>query len=295
MASDPLVTCVIPTVDRPSLLRRALDSVIKQTYENIEVIIVASPPHESTRQVIKEYEPKNKRLKSLYTDKTGMNVARNMGIHEASGEVVAFLDDDDVWKTKKIKKQIPYLSSYSIVSSRSLTVTEKGTYEEGFNIVEDINLNEMFYWIAALVPSGTVFRTVELKAVGGFDENIRFGEIWDLALKIMGRYDSCYIIDQNLFYFDRKHGQERFSESEGHENLEQILKVFHRHKDKMQPQYARKTWVKLKYAHHREIDNISRYYHLFSGLLRDYELVILNDSHIPNTRKHSSSIPDSFC
>lgn len=294
MASDPLVTCVIPTVDRPFLLRRALHSVSEQTYDNIEIIVVASPPHESTRQVLKKYNAGNKHMVPIYTDKMGMNVARNIGIREASGDLIALLDDDDIWKSKKIQKQIPYMETYSIVSCRNLAVTEKGTYESGYNIVKELDINKVFYWVSVLVPSGTVFRTSELNEIGGFDESIRFGELWDVALKIMERYDSCYILDQILSFYDRKHGQERFSDTENHENLDHISKVYHRHKDNVQPKYARKTLVKLKYAHYREIDYIRKYMYLFSGLLRDFELVILKGDHRPKTRSHSYSVPDQF-
>lgn len=299
MDSPPLISCVIPTRDRPSLLRRALESVLNQTYDKIEVIIVVSPPHEPIRRVLQEYETENQRLRPFYIQdepdsKVGANVARNRGIREASGEYVAFLDDDDVWKPEKLQKQLPYLNSYSIVSCLLTLVTEDETVDIRSKVpdraVNKIDINTAFYYFSMLVPSCVVFRTTELQAVGGFDEDIRWGEMWDVSLKIMDRYGSCYILDQHLIFHDRKHDQKRMSEHEGTENLDQAFKVYHRHKDKVQSRTARKTWVRLKYGYYREMQDNSRYKHLCSGLRRDYELVFLRRALKNNVQKIRSTL-----
>lgn len=285
MDATPLVTCVIPTRDRPSLLRRALDSVLNQTYDNIEVIVVASPPHEPIRRVLEEYETENQRLKPFYISdepdaKVGANVARNVGIREASGEYIAFLDDDDVWKPAKIQKQIPYLKyldSFSIVSCSLTWVAKGGTFdiEPPDAAVNEMDIDTAFYYYSVLVPSCVVLKTTELRAVGGFDEAIRWGEMWDVSLKIMDRFDSCYMLDQHLIMHDRKHNHERMSEHEGTENLDQASEVYHRHKDKVQSRTARKTGVRIEYGYYQEMQDVSRYKHLFSGFRRDYELLFL--------------------
>lgn len=290
MRSDTLVTCVIPTVDRPDLLRRAINSVDKQSYENIEIIVVASPPHESTRTVLEGYESLDRQLKPIFTKETGMNVARNIGIENASGEYLALLDDDDVWRPHKIQKQLPYLKKYSIVSCLLISATKNNMYEVKPPVVREMDINDVFYLLSVLDPAGTVYRTGELKKVGGFDEDIRFGEVWDVALKIMDRYDSCYLLDEALLVYDRKHDQERFSNHPNHENLKHISEVFHRHKNKVRQEVVRKTWVKIKYASYREMDDARRYVHFLSGLVRDYELEILKDRYRNYTRTRRPSI-----
>lgn len=275
MTTNPLVSCVIPTIDRPSLLCRALDSVYDQTYSNIEIIVVVSPPHDPTRDMLKTYENHNESLKPIYTDKTGISVARNIGIREATGDYVALLDDDDVWTTKKIQMQVPYMEKYSIVSCLLLKVTKNGTYKIIPPFIHDIDVNDLFFTIGIIDPASTIFRTREIKEVGGFDEGIRFDAIRDVALKIVDRYDSCYLLDLPLLLYDRKHDQKRYSEHKDNENLHQISKIYHRHKDKVKSEIARKTWVKIKYAHYREMEGFRRYKHLLSGLLSDYELVIM--------------------
>lgn len=278
MNSKPLVTCVIPTRDRPNLLRRALDSALKQTYDRIEVIIVVSPPHQPIRQLLKDYNIKDQNINLFYIcDKSGANFARNKGIHEASGEYIAFLDDDDVWKPGKIQKQIPYLNHYSIVSCLPTIVKEDETYDidPSSVVVEKMDINSAFYHYSTLFPSGLIFRTSELEAINGFDEDLRWGEVWDISLKIIVRYDPCYVLNKHLVLFDRKHSQERLSESDGNENLKQASEVYHRHKNCVKSRTARKTLVKLKYSYFREVEGVMRYLYLFSGLRRDYELILL--------------------
>lgn len=288
MNSESLVTCIIPTCDRPSLLRRALDSVLGQTYEKIEVIVVVSPPHAPIRRLLNEYKTENTRLRPFYIDEEpGAEVARNLGIREASGDYIAFLDDDDVWKPEKIEKQIPLVSTYSIVSCLLTVMTEDGTkdIEPTDGVVKEMNIERAFYYHSILVPSCLMFRTSELRAVGGYDENIRWGGTWDLSLKIMNRYDACYILDNHLILFDREHDQERYSTHEENENLEQASEVYHRHKDKVEKQTARRTWVKIKYAYYREIQNINRYKHLLLALTRDYELTFIRNGIKDNIRE----------
>jgi glycosyltransferase involved in cell wall biosynthesis len=278
MKGEPLVTCVIPTRNRPSLLRRALDSVLEQTYEQIEVIIMVSPPHEPIRRLFKDYEGEDHSLRPIYIqDESGANVARNKGLREAAGEYIAFLDDDDIWKPEKISEQVPYCDEYSIVACLPTVLTEDGIHD--FELHEKagkkIDIDTVFSEYSILLPSSLVFRASELRAVGGFDEDLRWGEVWDVAVKILDRYDDCYILDQPLLIFDRKHNKERLSESGGNENLKQASEVYHRHKDKVKPYIARKVGVDIKYAYYQEIEDITRYKYLISGLRKDYELKFL--------------------
>lgn len=102
-----MVSVVIPTHNRESLICRAVDSALSQTYGNIEVIVVSDGSEDGTDKLMQEYEKKypNFRYISYHPGKGG-NVARNTGIKNSKGEFVAFLDDDDEWHKDKIEKQI---------------------------------------------------------------------------------------------------------------------------------------------------------------------------------------------
>lgn len=112
---NPLVTCVIPSYKRSDMINRAIDSVLAQTYPNIEILIVddnEKSDQYSTRlkQVVDNYGNPNVKLLTQPRHINGA-AARNYGIKHAQGDYIAFLDDDDEWRPTKIEKQIRYLQN----------------------------------------------------------------------------------------------------------------------------------------------------------------------------------------
>src|ERR1700750_1510306 len=104
-SSQPLVTVVIPTYNRLTLVQQAIASVIAQTYSNWELIIVDDGSDDGTREdIISMNDP---RIKLLTKPHVG-NIAflRNAGVDEGSGEWLAFLDSDDLWLPRKLETQL---------------------------------------------------------------------------------------------------------------------------------------------------------------------------------------------
>lgn len=105
-----LVSVVIPTRNRAELLERAIKSVLLQTYNNWEIIIVDDNSTDDTKLVVEKFNDDKIRYITLI-GKTGGAAARNVGINNANGEYVAFLDDDDEWLPEKLKKQFDLFSA----------------------------------------------------------------------------------------------------------------------------------------------------------------------------------------
>ncbi|WP_192983312.1 glycosyltransferase family 2 protein [Marinilactibacillus psychrotolerans] len=103
-----LVSVVIPTHERPEFLKRAVNSVIKQDYDNIEIIIVIDGMSAVTKEVVNDLNIQSNR--KIIVEETGEKVggseARNIGVNLSSGDYIALLDDDDEWLEKKISLQI---------------------------------------------------------------------------------------------------------------------------------------------------------------------------------------------
>ena len=101
----PKVSVIIPTYNRAPLLQRAMKSVLAQTYENIELIIVDNASSDNTSEIIKDF--KDERIKYLrHSTNKGGSAARNTGIRSAEGEFISLLDDDDELFPEKIERQI---------------------------------------------------------------------------------------------------------------------------------------------------------------------------------------------
>lgn len=106
-----LVSVIVPTYKRKETLESALESIMKQTYENLEIIVVddngaGSVEQKSVEAIMEQYK-ENSRIKYVKNERNmGGAVARNIGIQEAKGEYLAFLDDDDTYYPEKIEKQL---------------------------------------------------------------------------------------------------------------------------------------------------------------------------------------------
>ena len=99
---QPLVSIVICTYDRAEYLQKCLDSMLNQTYGNFEVIIVNGPSTDNTASILKNYPFKTvQQIK-----KSGLSAARNLGIKEAKGDIIAFIDDDGVADKNWIKNLV---------------------------------------------------------------------------------------------------------------------------------------------------------------------------------------------
>ena len=109
MQNKPLVSVIIPTHNRASLVCDAVKSVLAQTYNNIEIIVVDDGSTDDTRSVVTALSGN---IKYILQEKQGPGVARNRGIDEASGDWIAFLDSDDLWLPDKLSLQFKVLETF---------------------------------------------------------------------------------------------------------------------------------------------------------------------------------------
>ena len=119
---EELVSVIIPTYKRYDVLSRAIDSALNQTYNNIEIIVIDDNKKESefrkkTEETMKKYE-NNSKVKYIKNEKNlGGAETRNVGVKNANGEFIAFLDDDDEFVNDKIEKQMKH---YKKIESKKI-------------------------------------------------------------------------------------------------------------------------------------------------------------------------------
>ena len=104
---DGLVSVIIPTYNSATYIKKTVDSVLAQTYENFEIIIVDDCSKDSTREVLEGIAKADSRVHPFIQEKNnGAAVSRNVGINNAKGRYIAFLDSDDLWEPNKLEKQM---------------------------------------------------------------------------------------------------------------------------------------------------------------------------------------------
>src|ERR1051325_7839947 len=104
--NHPLVSVIVPTYNRANLLRETIESVLAQTYPNIELIVVDDGSTDETPELLKQYDD---RLAYIRKQNAGGTAARNTGILAAHGEYLNFLDHDDLFLPTKIERQVKIL------------------------------------------------------------------------------------------------------------------------------------------------------------------------------------------
>ena len=112
MADSPIVSVIIPTYNRAEVIERALDSVLAQTYQDYEIIVIDDASTDQTCAVVEAYDDPRIRLIRSHAN-GGAGAARNAGIVQAQGEYIAFLDSDDEWLAQKLAKQVSLMERLS--------------------------------------------------------------------------------------------------------------------------------------------------------------------------------------
>ena len=170
--SLPLVSVVIPTYNSAEFLVEALDSVSEQTYNNYEVVLIDDGSTDNTKEVVEAYRSRIK-LNYIYQENQGVAAARNRGIAAAKGELIAFLDADDLFLPFKLQQQIAIFEAQPevgmVVSGWHLT-DERGAIVRDVELwhnLPQLDLATWLYWKPVL-PSATMIRRRWLDRVGGF-------------------------------------------------------------------------------------------------------------------------------
>lgn len=197
-----MVSCIVTTYKRPiEILKRALDSVAKQTYQDIELIVVNDAPKEQTlaEEIGKLLEGYSLRKQYIVHEKNqGACAARNTGIALAQGEYLAFLDDDDEWLPGKLEKQMAcmqenialvYCSHYVIDKAGRKRLIEEPLAREGYHEDEFEQLLRVNFIGSTSYP---LLRTEAVKAVGGFTVGLKASQDHDLWLRLAQKYKIAY-------------------------------------------------------------------------------------------------------
>jgi glycosyltransferase involved in cell wall biosynthesis len=203
MTAIPLVSVVTATYNMAHYLGQAIQSVLAQTYANVELLIVDDGSTDNTREVVDAFLA-DSRVKYLTQENKGQAAAKNRGILESSGEYVAFLDADDMWAPEKLELQIPLfagIENLGVVYSRVACIDKNGS---------DLGVSngELFRGCISsrlLIYNFVGFGTAVVKRecfdrLGGFDENYRMAIDYDLWLRFSTEYEFDFV-DRPLLYY----------------------------------------------------------------------------------------------
>lgn len=130
-----LVSVIIPFYKKHQFLKRAIESVLNQTYQKFEIIIIHDDPEDNNFELIEEIKKKDQRILISRNKKNiGAGLSRNVGIDMSSGKYIAFLDADDIWYKDKLSNQIKFMEKNNFeFSHTSYEIID--LFEKKFQIV----------------------------------------------------------------------------------------------------------------------------------------------------------------
>lgn len=189
--SLPLVSVVIPFYRNVGWLCEAVDSVLQQDYKNYEIIVVNDGSSEDVSEFLDRYQNK---IRYFYKENGGAASARNLGIREAQGEYIAFLDSDDLWKENKLSLQIAEMIKHNAVWS----YCDFETFGDNTKTVvkhmtkKDIGI---YNFVSPYIGTPTVVIQKNILILNSFqfDENLKYGQDAFLWECIIDKYPILFI------------------------------------------------------------------------------------------------------
>lgn len=198
-----MISVIIPTYNCDKYICEALDSVLHQTYSDYEIIVIDDGSTDSTRAII---ENKYHGVRYYYVKNNGVAAARNFGILMARGELIAFLDADDIWLPEKLKKQAALFNeneNLGMAFTENCFFDEHGITDEKVNkrerlmhgdIVKNIFLNSY------VVTSTVMVRKIYFDTIGVFEEGLTVAEDDNMWMRIGMKY-GVELLDEPLLMY----------------------------------------------------------------------------------------------
>ena len=180
----PTVSVIIPTYNRHELVREAIASVLTQSFSDFELIVVDDGSEDSTADVVQEFPE----IHYLYQPNRGVSAARNYGVLLSTGDLIAFLDSDDLWRPQKLEQQVRFFSQRP---DAQICQTEEIWLRNGVRVnphnkhrKADSDLFARSLELCLVSPSAVMMRRELFARMGGFDEDLPACEDYDLWLRI---------------------------------------------------------------------------------------------------------------
>jgi len=229
----PRISVIITTFNRANFLKKAIESVLNQTYLDFELLILDNNSTDNTEEMVKSFN--DERIRYIKHQPLNISQARNLGVKEARGEHIGFLDDDDEWLGNKLESQLSVFekgdSNLGLVYGGFVWIDSQGReIKKHIPRLKGQILKDFLSQKDGLIGSASnpLLRKEVIEELGGYNEKVITGEDWELYLRLSEKYDidfSPEILLRIRCHFGRRLGDKL----KGAANLEKM--VLERYKD----------------------------------------------------------------
>jgi len=207
--TQPLISIIVPVFNTEDYLSECIDSILQQTYANLEIIIINDGSTDSSSKLIKAYKRKDKRVTLIDKKNGGVSSARNDGLTKANGEYIVFIDSDDYLKDVKALEKLENVMQRNIDVAICGVFCEDGRSSFSYNEKEYKNKNEFDELLYQLIkserlnpPFGRIYRKKIIDKYNiRFDSNIKIGEDLLFNIQYFKHCHSAYYINDLLYFY----------------------------------------------------------------------------------------------
>lgn len=202
------ISVVMSVYNAEKYLREAVDSILNQTYSDFEFILINDKSTDTSGDILKDYEQKDRRVVVLENDQNiGLTKSLNRGLAVARGEYIARMDADDISVPDRFEKQAAFLDGhpdYSFVSCIGRYIDENGNLEQ-LRLFPETNeeIYAMMPKVDAVMHPGVMFRREDIAKIGNYCEDFRVVQDYDLWFRGMAAGYKFYNIQEPLVLFRR--------------------------------------------------------------------------------------------
>lgn len=204
--TSPKLSIITPVYNAEEFLGETIESVLNQTYENFEFLLIDDCSTDSSRAMIKEYGQKDSRIRYIKLEEnSGAAVARNTGLENARGRFIAFIDSDDKWYPEKISKQLTFMENNSVAFTYTKyeRITEEGEVIGAPSFPAKLNYTGLLKNTA--IACSTV--VIDRQIIGDFRMPlVRKGQDTATWLRILSKHDYAYLVDEVLNQYRSREG-----------------------------------------------------------------------------------------
>jgi glycosyltransferase involved in cell wall biosynthesis len=199
----PLISVVIPVYNGEKTIRETIESVLNQSFQDFELIVINDGSQDSTLEIVCSI--KDPRLQVFSCSNAGLATSRNRGIARAVGEYISFIDADDLWTPDKLEAQLKALKDNpesAVAYSWTNYIDESSQFlRRGGYLTADGDVYAQLLVINFLENgSNPLIRRQALIDVGGFDESLPAAEDWDIFLRLAARYSFVGVPSPQILY-----------------------------------------------------------------------------------------------
>jgi glycosyltransferase involved in cell wall biosynthesis len=208
-------SCIIPTHGRADLLEKSLASVLAQAGSpQLEIVVVDDVGSAATHDVVDELRTSNPEVAFVYSsrkgEQPGASASRNRGAELATGAILAFLDDDDLWEPSHLANAERLLthSSHDLVLSWMKVIERDGTVSDHYSIESGLGVGDVISHNRGITGSNIVIRRSAFTAVGGFDEDLPVSNDKDFLVQYLISGLSYAVSTERTVYHRRHDGDQ---------------------------------------------------------------------------------------